>query len=107
MATYVALCAVLALTAVSAAGVQYAPSTGVVSDWTHWAHASPPDLNGAHLPPLKQHDIPPSGVQCNEPRNLYIAGVRPLCLFPDTYETLVSRGVDLVRGTVYALGLTA
>ena len=64
-------------------------------------------MNGAHLPPLKQHDVPPSEVQCNEPRDLYIAGVRPLCLFPDTYEILASRGVDLVRGTVYALDLTA
>ena len=103
--TYAILCAALALTAVSAAHVHYAPSTGVASSWMHpAAHASPPVFE--HPPPMKQH-VSPSEVQCNEPRDLYIAGVRPLCLFPDTYEILVSRGVDLVRGTVHALDLTS
>ena len=106
-ATYVALCAVLSLAIVSAAHVQYESSTEMASDWLHpAAYASPPN-HGAHPPPMKQYDVSPFEVQCNEPRDLYIAGVRPLCLFPGTYEILASRGADLVRGAVYALDLTA
>ena len=49
-----------------------------------------------HLPPLQQ-DVAPSEVQCNEPRNLYLAGSRPMCLYPATYDVLLARGMDLVE----------
>ena len=75
------------------------------------AQAASPDGYGPYPPPAHQQDVPPSGVQCNEPRELYLDDSRPLCLFPGTAETLMSRGIDLIMGPAQPpaaiLGLTA
>ena len=35
-------------------------------------------------------------IQCNEPRDLYVTGSNmPVCLYPDTYQMLLDRGVSL------------
>ena len=74
------------------------------------AQAASPDGYGPHAPPAHQQGVPSSGVQCNEPRELYLDDLRPLCLFPGTADILMSRGIDLERGPMQPpaaiLGLT-
>ena len=74
------------------------------------AQAAAPDGYGPYPPPAHQQGASPSGVQCNEPRELYLDDSRPLCLFPGTAEILMSRGIDLERGPAQPpaaiLGLT-
>ena len=51
-----------------------------------------------HPSPLQQHNdgIPLHEIQCNTPRELYVtASQMPVCLYPDTYQTLLDRGVSL------------
>ena len=39
-------------------------------------------------------------IQCNEPRILYVtSSSAPVCLYQETYEVLLNRGVDLLRPT--------
>ena len=48
--------------------------------------------------PLQQHNdgIPLHEIQCNTPRELYVRGSQmPVCLYPDTYQMLLDRGVSL------------
>ena len=74
------------------------------------AQAASPDGYGQHAPPAHQQGVPSSEVQCNEPRELYLDDLRPLCLFPGTADILMSRGIDLERGPMQPpaaiLGLT-
>ena len=51
-----------------------------------------------HPSPLQQYNdgIPLHDIQCNTPRELYVtASQTPVCLYPDTYQTLLDRGVSL------------
>lgn len=61
-------------------------------------HAAPPD--GKYPPPFMQVDVSPFMVQCNEPRELYLNDLRPLCLFPGTPEALQSRGMTLIKAPI-------
>ena len=64
------------------------------ADWG-WPHqAAYAAGEPAHLPPLQQ-DV--GVVQCNEPREAYMADSRALCLFPGTFEALAARGIELVK----------
>ncbi len=48
--------------------------------------------------PLEQYNagIALYEIQCNEPRDLYVTGSNmPVCLYPDTYQLLLDRGVSL------------
>ncbi len=48
--------------------------------------------------PLEQYNagVALHEIQCNEPRDLYVTGSdTPVCLYPDTYEMLLDRGVSL------------
>ena len=95
MATYAVLG--IAIAAVSAACMYHAPAAGMVSDWPYQeAHALKSDTHIAYPPPLKQQGIAAHDVQCNPPRNLYMAWDMPVCLYAGTYDTLASRGVDIV-----------
>ena len=84
---YVILGIALALAVVSAAHIPF-------------AHALWSDTI-VHPPPLKQHDIPAHDIQCNPPRNLYMAWDMPVCLYTGTYHTLISRGADIVMVPPY------
>lgn len=57
----------------------------------------PPAGPYTHPPPLQQTGVPPYEVLCNEPRELYVADSRPLCLFPGTQEALLLRGMDSTK----------
>ena len=49
-------------------------------------------------PPLEQYNagVALYEIQCNEPRDLYVTGSNtPVCLYPDTYQLLLERGVSL------------
>lgn len=102
-----------ALVAVALLASLLLPFDGENTDNSHYpvAYAASPKDSGQYPPPLHQHEVPPSSVRCNEPRDLYLAGLRPLCLLPGTYEALLSRGIDLVSGHIHTaasyLGLTA
>ena len=54
-----------------------------------------------HLPPLQQHDVEPSEIRCNDPRHLYVLNSQPVCLFDDTYESLLSLGMDIIKTSPY------
>jgi hypothetical protein len=48
--------------------------------------------------PLEQYNagVALHEIQCNEPRDLYVTGSdTPVCLYPDTYQLLLDRGVSL------------
>ena len=57
----------------------------------------PPAGPYIHPPPLQQTGVPPHEVLCNEPRELYLADSRPLCLFPGTQQALLLRGMDTAK----------
>ena len=63
------------------------------------AYAESDTMEPAQYPsPLQQHNdgIPLHDIQCNTPRELYVtASQMPVCLYPDTYQTLLDRGVSL------------
>ena len=68
------------------------------------AHAAPfSDEDGSparHAAPLQQlHDgVLPPDILCNGDRELHMLDQRPICIFPNTYESLLTRGIDgLVR----------
>ena len=71
-------------------------------DGAHTYDTSPliplsPAKSYAHPPPLQQTGVSPYEVLCNEPRELYVADSRPLCLFPGTQQALLLRGIDSVK----------
>ena len=48
--------------------------------------------------PLEQYNagVALHEIQCNEPRDLYVTGSNmPVCLYPDTYQMLLDRGISL------------
>ena len=48
--------------------------------------------------PLEQYNagVALHEIQCNEPRDLYVTGSNvPVCLYQDTYQALLDRGVSL------------
>ena len=40
-------------------------------------------------------DYGPPLLHCNEPRELYLLGERPVCLFPGTFVVMADRGLDV------------
>ncbi len=52
-----------------------------------------------------------AGMQCDEPKELYLVNTWPVCLSPGTVELLMDRGIDLVsataQGPLAELGLSA